>query len=126
MPRDTARTSPYFYALVNYGCIYQFALKYTDANRETLNQFKKDNDWQGLNNYLNKQNLFSQLETFASEKKITGTAAQKARSKSLILEQLNAYIVRNILGDNGFYPLLNLHDKTVQTAIKKIHETANN
>ncbi len=126
VPRDTARTSPYFYALVNYGCIYQFALKYTDANRETLNQFKKDNDWQGLNNYLNKQNLFSQLETFASEKKITGTAAQKARSKSLILEQLNAYIVRNILGDNGFYPLLNLHDKTVQTAIKKIHETANN
>ena len=110
---------------MNHGCIKKFALKNTDEHREKLNSFKKENDWQGLNSYLNSQDLFPEVVAFAEKKEIKGTVAQRNQSKSLILEQLNAYIVRNILGDNGFYPLLNQQDKTVQRALETLNQTKN-
>ena len=119
VPRDTTLMTPYFYALVNYGCIYQYAISYTDANRQTLAQYT---DWTSLENYLKSQNLYPKLVAFAAEKKVTGTAAQRAKSETIIMNQLYAYIVRNILGDKGFYPLLNKNDKTVTKALQTLKE----
>jgi len=38
------------------------------------------------------------------------------------LMQLKAYISRNSIGDQGFYPLLYKDDKTVKTALEQLRK----
>ncbi|MBR6519599.1 MAG: peptidase S41, partial [Paludibacteraceae bacterium] len=118
VPRDTTDITPYFTKLVNKALIYKFALKYTEAHRSEL---KKYTDWQSLNTYLNTQGLFNQLVAYAEKENITGSNKDKDISRSLINEHINSYIVRNILGDEGFYPLLYTTDETVLKALSTLN-----
>ena len=115
VPRDTSDISPYFTKLVNKALIYKFALKYTENNRTKLKEYT---NWLPLNEYLNSLNLFDQLVTYAEKNGVTGSEKDKHTSYKLINEHINSYIVRNILGDDGFYPLLYSTDKTVKEALK--------
>ena len=117
VPRDTTDITPYFTKLVNKALIYKFSLKYTEAHRAKLKEFT---DWQSLNDYLNTLNLFDQLVTYAEKEDVTGSNNDKNISRALINEHINSYIVRNILGDEGFYPLTYSTDETVIEALKQI------
>ena len=118
VPRDTSDISTYFTKLVNKALIYKFALKYTEAHRTELKQYT---DWQTLDKYLSSLNLFDQLVTYAEKENITGSAHDKQTSYKLINEHINSYIVRNILGDEGFYPLTYSTDETVETALQSLN-----
>ena len=118
VPRDTSDISTYFTKLVNKALIYKFALKYTEAHRTELKQYT---DWQTLDKYLSSLNLFDQLVTYAEKENITGSANDKQTSYKLINEHINSYIVRNILGDEGFYPLTYSTDETVETALQSLN-----
>ena len=117
VPRDTSDISTYFTKLVNKALIYKFALKYTETHRAELKQYT---DWQTLNKHLTSLNLFDQLVVYAEKENITGSTKDKQTSYKLINEHINSYIVRNILGDEGFYPLTYSTDETVLEAIKQI------
>ena len=117
VPRDTTDITPYFTKLVNKALIYKFALKYTEAHRTKLKQYT---DWQSLNKYLTSLNLFDQLVAYAEKENITGSTKDKRTSYQLINEHINSYIVRNILGDEGFYPLTYSTDETVLEALKQV------
>ena len=117
VPRDTSDITPYFTKLVNKALIYKFALKYTEAHRAELKQYT---DWQSLDQHLASLNLFEQLEAYATKEGVIGTNSDKRTSRKLINEHINSYIVRNILGDEGFYPLLYTTDETVIEALKQI------
>ena len=119
VPRDTTDITPYFTKLVNKALIYKFALKYTEAHRAELKEFT---DWQSLNAHLNTLGLFDQLVDYAAKEDVTGSNTDKRISNKLINEHINSYIVRNILGDEGFYPLLYTTDETVLEALKQIEE----
>ena len=119
VPRDTSDISPYFTKLVNKALIYKFALKYTEAHRAELKQYT---DWQSLDQHLSSLNLFDQLVAYAEKEDVTGSANDKRTSHKLICEHINSYIVRNILGDEGFYPLTYSTDKTVIEALKQIED----
>ena len=113
--RDTTLNTPYYNKCVNLAITYQFAYAYTDKHRKELSQFK---DWQALEKYLNKQNILREFVAFAKEKDIAPDEAQIAKSKPLITRLLNAYIVRNILGDDGFFPLFERDDEITKKAIE--------
>ncbi len=115
--RDTTEYTPYLNKVLNYGYLYQFAFKYTDANRKKLNTLKT---WQAMDQYLNTQPLLNEFTSFAATKGVAPNAKEIAISKRLINNQLKAYITRNTLGDNGFYPLFFRDDKTVKKAIETI------
>ena len=117
VPRDTTDITPYFTKLVNKALIYKFSLKYTEAHRAELKEFT---DWQSLNAHLNTLGLFDQLVAYAAKEDVTGSNTDKNISRALINEHINSYIVRNILGDEGFYPLLNTTDETVIEALKQV------
>ena len=118
VPRDTSDISPYFTKLVNKALIYKFALKYTEAHRAELKQYT---DWQSLDQHLSSLNLFDQLVAYAEKEDVTGSANDKRTSHKLICEHINSYIVRNILGDEGFYPLTYSTDETVKTALQSLN-----
>ncbi|VBB48238.1 C-terminal processing peptidase-3 [uncultured Paludibacter sp.] len=119
VPRDTSEYSPYLTKVINYGYLYKFAFQYTDKNRATLNTMKT---WQQMDNYLSAQNLLSQFTAFATSKGIHPNTREINISKNIILNQIEAYIIRNILGDAGFYPMFNKDDKTVKKALETLGE----
>ena len=113
--RDTSLNTPWYNQCVNLAYTYQFAYQYTDKHRKELSQFK---DWQALERYLLKQNILPQFVAFAQEKGVEPNKEEIAKSKPLITRLLNAYIVRNILGDDGFFPLFERDDEITKKAVE--------
>lgn len=119
VPRDTTEYTPYFNQVVNYAHIYQFAFKYTDLHREKLNKIK---DWKAMEKHLDSQNLLSEFVSYAAEKGIKPVPAQIEKSKQQIVTRIKSYVSRNILGDEGFYPILYSKDPTVLKALEVLQK----
>lgn len=115
--RDTTLYTPYFNKVVNHAYTYQFAYQYTDRHRKELNRF---HDWQTLEKYLLKTNWIDEFVDFAKEKGVEPNPEQLAKSKSLLIRLVNAYIVRNILNDEGFYPLFERDDDITKKAVEEL------
>ena len=113
--RDTTLNTPYYNKVVNLAFTYQFAYQYTDRHRKELSQFK---DWQSLENHLKKQNLLKEFVAYAATKDVAPNEEQIEKSKPLLNRLLNAYIVRNILGDEGFFPLFERDDEITKKAME--------
>ncbi len=119
VPRDTLKYTPYLTKVVNYGYIYQFAFQYSDKYRAKLNTFKT---WQDMDKYLTTENLLNQFTAFAASKGVASNNREINISKELITNQIKAYVVRNILGDKGFYPVLYKNDETVKKALETLRK----
>ena len=119
VPRDTSQFSPYFNKVINYGYIYQFAFQYTDKNRNALKNFK---NWKDMDAYLSKQNLLPEFTAFVTSKGLPAIQHDLNVSKNLILNQIKAYIIRNMLGENNFFPMINKDDITVKKAVEALRK----
>ena len=116
VPADTSGYSEYYSKVTQKGLVYQFALDYADANRKELSTFKSAADFEKYFGNVNILNLFT---VFAEKKGVkTNTTDLKVSSK-IIDSQVKAYIARNIIGEKGFYPIIQNIDKTLLEAIKK-------
>lgn len=113
--RDTTLNTPYYNRVVNLAYTYQFAYKYADEHRKELAKFK---DWQSLEKHLLKQDIIAQFVAFAKDKGVEPDQAQIQKSRPLLTRLLNAYIVRNMLGDEGFFPLFERDDEITKKAIE--------
>ncbi|MCL1868558.1 MAG: peptidase S41, partial [Paludibacter sp.] len=118
-PRDTTQYTSFLNKAMNLSYLYQFAFKYTDENRKSMAQYKS---WQELKKYLDKQPLLIQFANFTASKNLKASPSELNISKNLIINTLQAYIVRNMLGDSGFYPVFYLDDKVVKKAITEIQK----
>lgn len=150
VPVDTSEISSYFLMVRPY--IYQFALKYTENNREALKLFSEAGE---LEKYLDKQGLLDQFTRFLKSgngrtsnsipadinpdgngndtgnsgtsqtypgSRIIRDAEGLKTSGRVINAQIKAYIARNILDNKGFYPIWEQIDTTLKYAIKFLEE----
>ena len=117
--RDTSLYTPWFNRCVNLAYTYQFAYKYTDDHRKQLARFT---DWQSLEKHLLSQGLVREFVAFAKQKGVEPDEAQIAKSSPLVSRLLNAYIVRNMLGDKGFFPLFERDDDITKTAVRALNK----
>ena len=115
--RDTTLNTPYFNIVVNRAYTYQFAYQYTDRHRKELSQYK---DWQSLEQHLLNANWLPEFVAFAQEKGVEPNPEQLAKSKPLLIRLVNAYIVRNILNDEGFFPLFERDDDITKKAVEQL------
>lgn len=115
--RDTTLYTPYFNIVSNLAYTYQFAYQYTDRHRQELNQYTT---WQELEKHLLKANWVNEFIDYAQEKGIEPNYEEIAKSRPLLIRIVNAYIVRNILGDEGFYPLYERDDEITQRAVEAL------
>ena len=69
---------------------------------------------------MNKTHYFEDFIRFAETKKIKRNGKQIAKSKKLLENTLQAFISRNVLGDSGFYPILNLQDEVINKALEVV------
>jgi len=119
VPRDTIGITSYFNNVVNTGLIYQFAFKYSDEHRETLEKYK---NYQDILRYMQKQPLLNEFVTYAATHGVKPRPVYINISRHLITNQLYAYIARNILGDEAFYPILMTHDNTLLKAVEILND----
>jgi carboxyl-terminal processing protease len=118
--RDTTLNTPWYNRCVNLAYTYQFAYQYTDKHRKELAAFK---DWQSLEKHLLKQNILREFVAFAKEKGVEPNEAQIQKSRPLMTRLLNAYIVRNMLGDEGFFPLFERDDEITKAAVEQLTQS---
>jgi carboxyl-terminal processing protease len=118
--RDTTLNTPWYNRCVNLAYTYQFAYKYTDAHRKELSKFK---DWQSLEKHLIQQDVLREFVKFAEDKGVEPNEAEIQKSRPLMTRLLNAYIVRNILGDEGFFPLFERDDEITKRAVDYLTTT---
>ena len=112
---DTTTNTPWYNRCVNLAYTYQFAYSYTDKHRKELAKYK---DWQSLERYLLKQDLLAEFVRFAEDKGVERNEAEIQKSRPLMTRLLNAYIVRDMLGDEGFFPLFERDDEITKKAIE--------
>ncbi len=117
VPRDTIGVNSYFNNLVNSGVLYQFCFWYSDKNRSKLKQYK---DYKSLWAYLKSSDLVWNLADYAHEKGVRRRPIYIEMSRKLIETQLHAYIARNILGDEAFYPILLQDDPAMNRALRAL------
>ena len=114
VPVDTTHHSPFFHEVTNKGLIYNYAFDYADENRKILESYTTP---QELKQHLKTTPVYDRFLEFAFEKGIPKQIKGIEKSRKVIDTRLKAYIARNIMDNEGFYPIIREVDKTLQKAI---------
>lgn len=117
--RDTTLYTPYFNIVANRAYTYQFAYQYTDRHRKQLSRYTT---WQALEQHLKQADWLPEFVAFAEEKGVEPNQAQIDKSRPLLERLVNAYIVRNMLNDEGFFPLFERDDDITRAAVECLSE----
>ena len=115
VPFDTSGFSKYFAMVVNKRLTYDFAFDYSDKYRDKLSKYKTA---QEMNDYLESQNIFNQFVKYAELKGVPSNTGGINNSKKIINTQIKAYIARNIIDNDGFYPIIMEADYTFNKALE--------
>lgn len=115
VPRDTTGYTPFFGKLTRKGLIYRFALEFSDLHRSQLEQFTKIDE---ILKFVGENTTYRKFIAFAKKEGITPENKDEEISKEAITMQINAYVVRNILDNEGFYPVMNQDDPTIKRALE--------
>jgi carboxyl-terminal processing protease len=115
VPVDTSGNSEYFNNIYRKGLVYTFAYAYADEHRKELSDFKKAGDF---DSYLDSKNILEEFVKYASEKGVPRDNKGLKQSSLIIKTQIKAYIARNIIGEEGFYPIIEKIDNTLLKAIE--------
>ena len=113
VPRDTTGYTSYFNSVANEGLLYQYAFDYTDKYREKLSEAKSVEELEAM---LEPNMLLNKFVQYAAQKGIRPRPVYINISRKLIVHTLQAYIARNILGEEAFYKLLLRDDETLRKA----------
>ena len=115
VPIDTTENSEYYNRIYRKGLVYTYAYSYADEHRKDLAGFTKGEEF---DKYLDKENVLEDFIKYAAEKGIPRDKTGLKASSLLINTQLKAYIARNIIGEEGFYPIIKKIDTTLLRAIE--------
>lgn len=116
IPADTLGYSDFYSKITQKGLVYQFALDFADSNRKTLAKLTNTNEFE---TYFQNKDILNQFVTFAAQKGVKASNGDLKTSAKIIDTQVKAYIARNILGDEGFFPIIKNIDNVLLEAIEK-------
>lgn len=116
IPADTLGYSPYYSKITQKGLVYQFALDFADSNRKKLSEMTTAEEFDG---YFQKTDILNMFVAFAEKKGVKPNNGELKTSSKIIDYQTKAYIARNIIGEEGFYPIIKNIDKALLEAIEK-------
>ena len=117
VPLDTVGASEYYNKVRSLGLMYRFAFHYTDLERTSLGQFSTAHDIEG---FLDDQDLLRQFINYAKEKGLQPDYDDIRTSEQILDKTIKAYVARNIIDNDGFYPIISEIDNTLQVAIDTI------
>ncbi len=119
VPIDTVGQTPFYRQVSRKTMIYNYALNYTNQHRETLSQFA---DYKDIINHLESKNIFADFLQDVRKKGLNPKITEIYESEQLIKTYLYAYICRNIVNNEGYYPVLQKVDNVLERAIKELNK----
>lgn len=116
---DTTFYSGYYLDAVNMGLIQKFAADMAEKYRPML---KGGKSMENLERIIPRdQSLLTAFVTFASKNGLPARWYYINKSKPLLINQLKAYIARDLLGYDAFIQVLNRNDETIIQALQKLN-----
>ncbi|MFV0553760.1 MAG: S41 family peptidase [Mangrovibacterium sp.] len=113
VPIDTTGYSDYFSQVIQKGLTYRFAIDYVDANRKEMQQFTTA---QEIERYLKKEQILNRFVEYARQEDVPRSTQGLKESGEIIERQVMAYIARNMIGEVGFYPIIQEMDNVMHEA----------
>lgn len=120
VPNDTVGISSYYIAVANLGLLHKFAFEYTDLNRDILSKAKSFD--KALRMLPSDDALTFDFINYAKENGVPIRWYYISQSRKLLARQLKALILRDALGLEAQYRVLNRYDKVVQAALTALKE----
>jgi carboxyl-terminal processing protease len=117
VPVDTVGATEYYNRVRSLGLMYRFAFHYTDIHRDALETFSTPEE---IENYLDRQDLIPQFVSYAREKGVDPVTEEIRTSRMILDKTIKAYVARNLIDNDGFYPIIADIDHTLQVAIDTI------
>jgi len=114
VPIDTVSASEYYNKARSLGLMYRFAFHYTDLHRAPLEQFDKAREIEG---YLDDMDVMGDFIRYAREKGLEPDYDDIRVSREVMENTIKAYVARNIIDNQGFYPIIADIDNILQVAI---------
>ncbi len=113
VPSDTTGITPYYNDVINKSLLYKYAFNYVDNHRERLLQAR---DYKELQSLLNNKRLLNDFVKYAAENGVPANYREINTSRALLVKLLQAYIARDVLGDDAFYPIFLSDDEVLKKA----------
>lgn len=117
---DTTGITSYYLAVANLGLIHKFVHSYVDINRNALKNVKSTDKLMRM--IQNDDALLYDFVTFAKDNGVPARWYYINQSRRLIIRQIHALIIRDVLGTEEFYRYYNKDDNTINAALKAIRE----
>lgn len=115
VPADTTGNSKYLNEVSRSQYLYEYTFYFMDRHRPELKNIK---DYQELLSYLQKYDLVGEMAKYAEKRGLKRDAKGIRDSYDVLDVTIKAFIGRHVLDDNGFYPIYNLKDKTIERALQ--------
>ncbi len=110
----------FFNQVFNRGHIYTFAFDYADRNRSALDRYRNARAF--VDDFVLSEATYNAFLTYVSDLGVRTPDDVDRQTETLIKTNLKAYIGRNIIGAEAFYPVLHTQDRALIRALKALQE----
>lgn len=114
VPLDTTLFTKYYEKLQNKMVIPNFAFYFADKHRVALLKLA---DYKQMTAYIRKQNYMQKFIQYATKKGVKYNSKEYAISQKMLDNQLLALIIRNIIDNEGFFPIYHQQDDILKKAL---------
>lgn len=118
VPGDTVGVTSYYTEVSNSGLIPRFSMQLADRYRKAMGNSK---DMEKLLRSLPNDNaLLQQFVNYAAAEGVPARWYYINQSRALLLRQIKAVLVRDILGFDNYFRFINREDNMIQCAVKEL------
>lgn len=114
---DTSGYSEFHSQLMNSGVIREFSLNYSTQNRAALDRYKSASEFAQRFAFTDRD--YEQLLSLARSRQVNTQGPAKAKVD--VLNHLKALVARSKWNGDGFYPIINKSDKTIEAALNALN-----
>jgi carboxyl-terminal processing protease len=114
VPVDTTGASTYYNKVRSLGLMYRFAFYYTDLNRAATEGLSTADE---IESFLSDRDILPQFINYAKTKGLDPDYDDIKTSELILNKTIAAYVARNLIDNEGFYPIISEIDHTLQVAI---------
>ncbi|MCK9203544.1 MAG: S41 family peptidase [Bacteroidales bacterium] len=118
IPIEKDSTLRYYTLCINKGLVYQWAFDYTDRNRARLLRYRNVDQFD--QSFIITDAMFTDFMRYAEKKGVKRQGRDLTKSDHYIRTMLKAYIGRNLLDNEGFFPILNTIDPAFNKAVETL------
>ncbi len=116
VPLESDNDITFFNQVFNRGHIYTFAFDYADRHRASLEQYSDARDF--IEGFVLTNTIYNTFLNYAREHGMRIPDHINRETETLIRSNLKAYIGRNIIGAEAFFPVLHTTDRTFLEALE--------